>query len=367
MKISFLSLLLLLSIGVQGQVLTIPDANFKNALLHTNCVDTNNDGFGEFDADTNNDGEIDTNEALAVTGLILFNQNITSLEGIEHFTNLEILLCNTNNLNSLNLGQNTSLIHLNCGGNNLTNLDISANSLLTTLKCFGNNLTTLNTSNNPNLTYLNCSSNQLNNIEISQNSNLDWLICSSNPLTNIDVSQNTYLTNIYCRDTQIGSIDVSQNSLLTGIWCSDNPNLTSLNLANGNNANLNRMFAQNNPNLSCIQVDDLSVIRNYCNYDNEDFNGWCKDSSTSYSTSCANSISNESSNNIIIFPSPAHTTLQIKYDNSIQKIQIYNTQGILIFHGIYQNNIDVSKLASGIYFIKIKTKSGVITKKIVKS
>ncbi len=366
MKNLLLNLLLYISIGTQAQILTIPDTNFKNALLHTNCVDTNNDGFGEFDADTNNDGEIDTNEALAITGLILFNQNITSLEGIENFTNLELLLCNTNNLDNLNVSQNIALIHLNCGGNNLTNLDLSANTSLTILKCFANNLTTLNTSNNPDITYLNCSSNLLNNIDISENDALEWLICSNNPLQEINVSQNLLLKNLYCKETQINLIDVSQNNNLTSIWCSDNPNLINLNLANGNNVNMNRMFAQNNPNLSCIQIDDLSNIRNYCNYYEDDFDGWCKDNTTSYSTSCTNSIHNESRNKILMNPNPAQTILYIKSDSPIEKIQIYNTQGMTVHHGIYHNNLDISKLPSGIYLVKIITENNTTIQKLVK-
>ena len=53
----------------QAQIVNIPDANFKNTLVNSNCVDINGDGNGDIDADSNNDGEIQQAEAEAVIGL----------------------------------------------------------------------------------------------------------------------------------------------------------------------------------------------------------------------------------------------------------------------------------------------------------
>ena len=45
-------LLLLLFTGiVKGQIVNIPDANFKNVLVNTNCVDIDADFVGDVDAD----------------------------------------------------------------------------------------------------------------------------------------------------------------------------------------------------------------------------------------------------------------------------------------------------------------------------
>ncbi|HLA56303.1 MAG TPA: hypothetical protein VK623_09395 [Flavobacterium sp.] len=70
----------LFSFSVNAQIVTIPDANFKNALVNYLCV-----AFGEqdaHDADTNNDGEIQLSEALAVENLTLDGYNIASLSGM---------------------------------------------------------------------------------------------------------------------------------------------------------------------------------------------------------------------------------------------------------------------------------------------
>ncbi len=56
-------LLLFFTVSSHAQIVNIPDANFKNALVNTNCVDIDGDGIGDIDADTNNDGEIQVSEA----------------------------------------------------------------------------------------------------------------------------------------------------------------------------------------------------------------------------------------------------------------------------------------------------------------
>ena len=76
--------------------LIFPDAAFKNALVNTNSVDTNNDGQGDVDMDINNDGEIQRPEAEAAKGLILrFDYSslgrYVDLSGIENIINLTSL------------------------------------------------------------------------------------------------------------------------------------------------------------------------------------------------------------------------------------------------------------------------------------
>ena len=97
------------------------------------------------------------------------------------------------------------------------------------------NLTTLDVSNNTALTSLNCWGNQLTNLDVSQNTDLTDLDCAHNYLTNLDVSQNTALTFLSCNYNQ----------------------LTSLDVRNGNNTNFIDFVTVNNPNLSCINVDDF--------------------------------------------------------------------------------------------------------------
>ena len=63
---------------------------------------------GDAYVDLNNDGEIEESEAEAFTRLDLFNftYNISSLEGIQSFKNLETLNCSHHNLTEIDLSQN---------------------------------------------------------------------------------------------------------------------------------------------------------------------------------------------------------------------------------------------------------------------
>ncbi|MEY4927373.1 MAG: hypothetical protein RI894_1809, partial [Bacteroidota bacterium] len=79
-----------------AQLVPFTDVNFKAALLSSICADTNGDGVFDSDVDTNNDGKIQVSEALAVTGLIVDNKFINSLGGIQYFSNLQYLSCETN-------------------------------------------------------------------------------------------------------------------------------------------------------------------------------------------------------------------------------------------------------------------------------
>jgi hypothetical protein len=56
MKKILIAVFVLVSVFSYGQIVDIPDPNFKKALVSTNYVDINKDCTG--DADFNNDGEI---------------------------------------------------------------------------------------------------------------------------------------------------------------------------------------------------------------------------------------------------------------------------------------------------------------------
>ncbi|MGE0637851.1 MAG: leucine-rich repeat domain-containing protein, partial [Bacteroidia bacterium] len=245
--ISVFGFLLISAVGV-CQVVNIPDANFKAILLNDIIINTNGDS------------EIQTEEAAALSGsLYLSSANISDLTGIEAFTGLTDLKCSNNQLTSLDLSANTALTQLRCENNQLTNLNVSANTALTELKCYNNLLTSLDVSGATALIYLNCWNNQLTSLDVSTNAALTDLNCASNQLTSLDVSANTALYYLGCSDNQLTSLDVSTNPALNWLYCSNNQ-LTSLNVQNGHNVNIHGdgFGATNNPDLTCIEVDDVA-------------------------------------------------------------------------------------------------------------
>jgi len=127
------------------------------------------------------------------------------------------------------------------------------------------------------LTELYCQNNLLTSLDVSSNTALQSLYCYNNQLTYLSVSANPSLVALHCSDNQITSLDVSANSLLAYMNFAGNL-LTSLNVKNGNNSNLSYFYAINNPNLTCIQVDDAALMNT-----NWPFG---KDAGASYDESC---------------------------------------------------------------------------------
>jgi hypothetical protein len=235
-------LLILTTIVVNAQIVNIPDPNFKDALLHFEVVDTTGNGLGDSIADTNGDGEIQVSEAEAVIGLIVSYYSITSLDGIQSFTNLEVL------------------------------------------KSRGNFVET---------------------VDLSQNIQLEWLHLSTNPLLSLDISQNTNLKRLWVYNNDLAVLDVSQNVNLESLRCYTN-NLTDLNIANGNNMILENFLAYENPELLCIQVDEVDYANNQPD--------WVKDDIATYSEDCENFGINDITSvfDIAIYPNPVRDVLQIE-------------------------------------------------------
>jgi hypothetical protein len=213
-----------------------------------------------------------------VLDLLWCNGNSLSNLDVSNNTALTWLDCTNNPLTSLDVTNNTALTHLGCTNNSLSNLDVTNNTMLIQLTCHDNSLTVLDVSSNTALSYLGCSINSLTNLDVTNNTALTGLICRINPLTSLDVTNNTALsslscrdnlltsldvsnnltlTHLYCHSNSLTSLDVSNNTALTHLWCDGNA-LSSLNVKNGNNTNItnDNFQAQNNPSLTCIDVDD---------------------------------------------------------------------------------------------------------------
>lgn len=91
---------------------------------------------------------------------------------------------------------------------------------------------------------------------------------------------------------------------------------------------------------------------------------------TTYTDAGVNEFANE--NQLIIYPIPFTKSLTVSIENAtIIEIEILNTLGerIYIFQGIGKNNLRLDALDNlneGIYFFKVQTNKGILTKKIIK-
>lgn len=396
-----------------AQYTIIPDVNFENKLISLGL------DFGI------PDGKVLTSNIASQTDLSVRNSSITNLTGIEGFTELNSLDITKNQIVNLDLSQNTKLVQLYAGENKLTSLDITSNTQLKSLDCQKNQLTSLNLSNNINLTSLNLATNQITSLDVSNNTALISLTCGSNKLTNLNIDKNTALTDLrcgnnlltslnvsknlllvylICQNNQITSLDVSNNveldqlmfhynkvktidishnpkltyfdclfNELTSIDISNNPKifevacennqLTYLNLKNGNNLNFDLVYSnfKNNPNLTCIQVDDVA-------YSEAKWSA-LKDSNASYSSSCALGLEDSVFNKITMYPNPTKGELNIN-NIPLEKATVYNSLGKLVKSftlnsGNTNNTLNLSGLPKGVYYVYLINQDAASAKKVI--
>src|SRR5690606_41762550 len=98
MKQIYLIIFLLSSLLTQAQIVNITDVNLKNALInHISAIDANNDG------------EIQTSEAQAVSQIVGYYSGISARTGIEAFINLQHLCCLYNQMKNIDLSKYSNL------------------------------------------------------------------------------------------------------------------------------------------------------------------------------------------------------------------------------------------------------------------
>ncbi|ANW96125.1 hypothetical protein AXE80_07470 [Wenyingzhuangia fucanilytica] len=307
----------------------IPDSNFEDVLKDLG-----------YDSGTR-DGLVLTANISGVTSLNVYRENINSLEGIEAFTSLTELNCIENHLTALDLSSNTALTSLYCADNNLDALDVSSNTALEVLSCGGNNLDALNVSNNTALTTLSCNNNSINALDVSSNTALTTLSCDNNSLTALDLSSNTALTELYCSDNSLSTLD----------------------LRNGANSSLTAMNATNNSSLTCIFVDSKTYAE--ANFTNIDATANFVETEAECNTlSIDDDVLLES--DIEIYPIPAKDVIYVKTSLPTTKLEIYSASGKRVYESTNFTTINVSKLNSGVYFIRLYMENGsFVNKRIV--
>ncbi len=352
-----ITILLLVNIGIlKAQYTAIPDLYFEQELI--------NQGI---DSEGTLDGQVLTSDINTLTELTIFNTNASNLIGIEYFTALEeINIIGNENLFSLDLSNNVQLSIIQCTGNVYMNSFIVENLLLLeSLQCFDNNITELNINDNIALKHLECTLNPLSSLDVSNSFNLEKLWCNTNNLSTLDISNNPNLIELSCAMNNLTSIDASSNPNLYYFVCSYNQ-LIFLDIRNGNNQSITTFGSINNPDLTCIYVDNAE-------YSTENWSSGIDETSTFVETQeeCdALGIEHDSINNSLnIYPNPVNDILFIEYsDDNFKSIKLFNVYGSKVLNTKYTNFLNLEKLTNGVYFLKIITENDKeFIKKIIKN
>lgn len=253
---------------IDGSVVT---ANIENqTLINFSAlgVDTVSDitGIGDFTSLTTLDisgnpiSGLDISNNVALTFLDIRSTFLSSVD-LTNNNNLvtifggEFDAMATPVLNTLDVSNNTALIQLILSNTLISDLSLSSNVVLRDLQCNSCALTEINIINNPDIEIVRLNNNSLTEIDLFSNDKLRELDLSFNQVVNIDINQNPDLT----------ILRLNNNSLERPF------------LANGNNTSISVYDIRDNTNLTCITIDDLSIV------DEIFFN---TDATASYSLDC---------------------------------------------------------------------------------
>ena len=331
----------------------IPDINFERALI---ALGYDDDAFGD------EDNYVPTANIETISFLNISDEGILDLTGLEDFEALINLNCSMNELESIDLSANTALTTLDCSNNQIENLNITSNSALTTLNASFNELTDIPLDSNTDLLNLDLSNNFLVAIDINALSLLEILDVSFNQLNSLNATSNSNLKELYC-----------QNNLLIN---------DQLNIRNDNNENLEQLNAQDNPDLSCILVDDPNAV-----ILNEDglYDFWFKDNTANYQEICLDADNDGVANTEDLCPNTPFGVdvdlfgcpyLVLPYDNfnvlitgetcissnngkiNITAIEILNYTATIIGNGYsnvydFTNEVEIRNLLAGSYVLCI--------------
>ena len=265
-------------------VLTLlPTAAFAAGDVAINDTNFPDEKFREYvktEFDKDNNDSLSADEIAAVKDIRPTHRDISSLTGVEHFTNLErlnvqdneklttldlskntalvSLLCSNTNLTSLDTSHNTKLVFLECNDvSTLTSLNVSRNTELKQLSCRDNALTALDLTNNTALEKLGCGGNEFTTLDLSKNTSLKYFGFFNGKLSSLDLTNNTNLEELYFCGNNFSTIDVSKNTKLKYLHLFGNQLIT---LDTSKNSNLQRLWVYTNPLTSMYLGDSGSTM-----------------------------------------------------------------------------------------------------------
>ncbi|MDP2686915.1 MAG: T9SS type A sorting domain-containing protein [Aequorivita sp.] len=335
------------------------------------------------------------------TNLVYFtcDNNALSELDISNLPKISHVRCENNLITNLDISNSPRLTSVLVSNNQITNLSLSNLPWLRTVDFSNNSLTTLDLSNVPSIENFYCSNNQISNINLSNSINLEILYASENYINEIDLSNCSELSELYINNNNLDEINISDSNInhlecnnnnLTNLdfdvmlgngpyylacegnqltylvlnhpgvhvlKCADNPNMLEINMRNhpsNEYMDLSECSFYDLPLLNKVCIDDDPVNFGLINLiltqtgHNVDF----------YTSENCDVLLETPDNQILpltISPNPVKNILNINTDYGLKSAQIFNVMGQNVFSekNLYTNEINVSNLRNGIYFLEL--------------
>ena len=381
---------------------------------------TNTTGSYFLAIDQNGNGEIEVSEAQLITAINVSNANISSLSGIENFSNLFNINFDDNNVPSISAVGLNNLKQMQCVNNHMTSYSFlnnflnlkyfnAGNDLVTSIS-FGSlpNLLKFAVRDNPNLQSINfngltglktlglnscpinninflplvnlenlsLNNSQISNLNLTQIPTLKSLECNNNLLTTLNFTENPNLEKVDCSFNQLTTLDFRNNFLFYGLACRNN-NLNSIYLKNGTKQLYdNQPFPSqiydnwnNNPNLNYICADNNEITDIQTN-----LMGSYNLNTINFDSNCLLSTIKNDLSNISIAPNPINDIMSIDLTNNNEvflNFVIIDLLGKIVFEKnlrpFEKNQINIAHLNKGIYLVRVYNDKKSINVKLIKN
>jgi len=307
-------------------------------------------------------GAVDLSNNQSLVSLNLGGNGLTALTGLENLIQLETCILNSNpQISSVDVSNSNSLKILWASETDITSIDVSQNPNLISLNISETAISAIDLSQNPLLELLNISETTVASIDVTNQPNLKSISMNNTNITQLDFSQNLQLEEINFVNGLIENLDFSGLPSLSAVSLGSSNTLEKVSVANGNNTDLYFLDVSSCPNLTCVEVDDIAFAQSQT----AAF-FWLIDDASIYSLDCnlGLGISSSSEKVITVFPNPAADQLIIQAPG-LQEVVIYNILGHEVMRHT-SNEIEISNLISGLYYLEIKSLSGHYSRKVVK-
>lgn len=220
------------------------------------------------------DGKISKKEALNAIEIKVKGMKISSLAGIEYFTNLRKLDCSDNKIKEIDVSKNRELRTLDCSINPISAIEVDELPKLSDLQIHSTNIKKIDVSKNVELYMLITSNSPITSLNVLENKELAVLLCSDNQLTDLDVSKNSKLLMLHCPNNKISTLNLSMNPNLVNLWCNNQTGdnnkklLTTLDMSHNKNLQIlscaqngiTNLQLTNNPDLIQLRCEDNQLI-----------------------------------------------------------------------------------------------------------
>lgn len=166
--------------------------------------------------------------------------------------------------------------------------------------------------------------------------------------------------NLSIYDGILDDVDPTNINILPNVWyqfkmiINKTNNTVQYYINNSFLGNKNILNSTTNPGIIDFSYDDFDT-------------GFTVDNIKILNSEALSTFDNNHELDFNIYPNPAYNYVNIKSPYKLDSIEIYDNSGKLILFNISgESKLNISSLQNGVYFLKIKFKNQIITRKIIK-